>query len=311
MIGIRAQKRLTELLGERCRFDVPMASLTTWCVGGPADCLVQPQSSDEIAAVFKICQAENEPVRVVGAGSNLLILDGGLRGVTILMRGALDYFRVEEAGDEEVHVTVGGALDVEDFSRRCVDHGVAGMEFIAGVPGSIGGGVRMNAGTDRGTFADILLEIEVVEATGRVRRLPREELVYKYRGLALDGPFVVTEAKLRGRRGDAETIGREVAAIIAKRRERQPWDCASCGSTFKNPEGGHAGKLIESTGLKGYRIGGAQVSEKHANFLINVGDATAEDLLQLIEHVRQTVFEKTGIWLEPEVKIWGERHASR
>jgi UDP-N-acetylmuramate dehydrogenase len=310
VMGLRARQQLIDLLGDRCTFDESMAPLTTWRVGGPADCLTRPENAGEVAAIVRICRVENEPLRVVGAGSNLLIMDGGLRGVTILMRQGFDVFRVEEKG-EELHLTVGASLEVEDFTRHCVDQGVDGMEFVAGVPGSIGGGVRMNAGTYMGAFADVLLEIEVVTAEGRVRRIPRDQLVYKYRGLDLDGPFIVTETKLRGRRGDVREIGERVAATIAKRRDHQPWDCASCGSTFKNPDGEHAGRLIEAAGLKGFQIGQAQVSPKHANFIVNLGGANAEDILQVIEHVRQTVFADTGVWLEPEVKIWGERHVPR
>lgn len=306
MIGLRARQRLLELLGERCQFDVSMADLTTWRVGGPADCLVRPLRADEIAAVIRIGKEENEPVRVVGAGSNLLILDGGLRGITILMRQGFDTFAATDRPDGAVRLVLGAALPVETVTERCVAEAITGLEFVAGVPGSVGGGVRMNAGTYLGTFADVLQEVEVVTEAGKVRRIGRDKLVYRYRGLDLEGPYVVTEAVVQVKRGDHDVIAAQVEAIIAKRRERQPWDCASCGSTFKNPEGHHAGRLIEEAGLKGHRIGNAQVSEKHANFIINLGGATAVELLELIAHVRQTVFARTGAWLEPEVKIWGD-----
>jgi UDP-N-acetylmuramate dehydrogenase len=306
VIVAKLQQRFKTLLGDRCEFGSPMADLTTWKVGGPADCLARPMTREELAEVFRICVAENVPLRVVGAGSNLLVLDGGLRGVTVLMRQGFDYF-TPEFKNGGVVLAVGAALLMEAAVDRCAAAGIAGLEFIAGVPGSIGGGVRMNAGTRLGDFSQVLAEIEIVDADGKARRLPREKLVYRYRGLSIDGPYAVTEAKLELRRGDAAAIRRQVDEIIAQRHTRHPWNLASGGSTFKNPEGDYAGRLIEAAGLKGFQIGGAQISPLHANFFINVGGARAADILALIEHARQTVYDRFGVWLEPEVKIWGER----
>jgi UDP-N-acetylmuramate dehydrogenase len=308
VIVSRLHLRLRELLGDRCEFDAPMAELTTWRVGGPADCLVRPQTKEEVAEILRACEAEHQPVRVVGAGSNLLILDGGVRGVTILMRQGFDRFAIEERPGG-VSVTAGAALSMQDVVDRCAAAGVGGWEFIAGVPGSVGGAVRMNAGTKTGDIAGALAEIEVVDADGKIRRLPREKLAYRYRGLALEGVFVVTEAKFNLRRDDPPAARECVAEVRAARAAKQPLEWPSAGSTFKNPEGDHAARLIEAAGLKGLRIGGAQISEKHANFFLNVGDARAADILALIEHARQVVYQKFNVWLEPEVKIWGERDA--
>jgi UDP-N-acetylmuramate dehydrogenase len=206
-------------------------------------------------------------------------------------------------------VTAGAALSMQDVVDRCAAAGVGGWEFIAGVPGSVGGAVRMNAGTKTGDIAGALAEIEVVDADGKIRRLPREKLAYRYRGLALEGVFVVTEAKFNLRRDDPPAARECVAEVRAARAAKQPLEWPSAGSTFKNPEGDHAARLIEAAGLKGLRIGGAQISEKHANFFLNVGDARAADILALIEHARQVVYQKFNVWLEPEVKIWGERDA--
>jgi len=307
---IRVRERLKEMLGDRCAFDVPMAPLMTWRVGGKADCLARPQTVEELSAIMHICSEHNEQVRVVGAGSNILVLDGGLRGITILMRQGFDRFAPDFLTGDRVRLTLGAALGMNQAVDLCAQANIAGLEFIAGVPGSIGGGVRMNAGTTRGDFAGVLEEVEVVDADGRVRQIPREKLDYRYRGLVIDGMFVVTQAHLALRRGEGADIRAIADRIIRWRIEHHPMDKFSAGSTFKNPEGDHAGRLIEEAGLKGYTIGGAQVSEKHANFLINTGRATAADLLALIEHVRTAVHDQFGVMLEPEVKIWGERDVS-
>jgi len=303
----RIRERLRQIFGERCEFDVPMATLTTWQVGGPADCLVRPINAEEVSAVMRLCIEYQLPVRVVGNGSNLLVLDGGLRGVTMLLRQGFDKFEPRFADNGEVDLALGTAQSMARVVDGCVKQGIAGLEFLAGIPGSVGGGVRMNAGTHDGDISRVLTEIELVDADGKVRRVPSDELIYRYRGLVYDGPFVITEARLALRRGDPAAIAEAVRTNIACRRERQPYDVPSAGSTFKNPEGRFAWELIESSGLKGLRIGGAQVSEKHGNFLVNTGHATAADILALIEQVRLIVFQKTGVMLEPEVKIWGEK----
>jgi UDP-N-acetylmuramate dehydrogenase len=304
-------QKLADLLGERCAFDVPMAPLTLWQVGGPADCVVRPRTTAEIGEIFRLCAADNQAARVIGAASNLLVLDGGLRGVTILLRQGFDNFDVGIADDGAATAAIGAAMPMPDAVERAIAAGLAGLEFIAGVPGSIGGGVRMNAGTKLGDFSGALVEIEYVDAAGKVRRLPREKLTYRYRGLAIDGPFAVTEAVLQLKRDDPAVIRACVDDIIARRRERHPLHLPSCGSTFKNPEGDYAARLIEAAGLKGHQIGGAQVSEKHANFFLNTGGATAADILALIEYAREAVYRKFGVWLEPEVKIWGERDVEK
>lgn len=307
MTPTRTYAHLKDLLGDRCEFDVPMAPLTTWQVGGRADCLARPQTAAEVAAVMKLCAEYHTPVRVVGAGSNLLILDGGLRGVTILMRQGLDEFTPSFAADESVDLMLGTALLMSEVMEHCAQEGIAGLEFLAGVPGTIGGGVRMNAGTREGDISRVITEVEVVDAEGTIRRIERDKLVYRYRGLVIDSPYVVTRARFALRRDKPDQVRRKIEQIIAWRHQRHPYDLPSGGSTFKNPEGDFAARLIDEAGLKGYRLGGAQVSEKHANFLVNAGDATAADILALIDHVRQVIFEKYGVMLEPEVKIWGEK----
>jgi len=303
----RAYDRIKQLLGDRCAFDVPMAPLTTWRVGGKADCLVRPETAEEVTEVVRLCLEYNVPLRVVGIGSNLLILDGGLRGVTILMRQGFNQFQVEWLDDETALARVGAAMTMAEAVENCIVNGVAGLEFLAGIPGGIGGGVRMNAGTRDGDISRVLHAVTVVDGDGNVRRIPRDKLVYRYRGLVIDGPYVVLEAELKLRRGNSTAIREKVDKIIAWRYERHPYDLPSGGSTFKNPEDQFAACLIEDAGLKGYSIGGAEVSRKHSNFIVNTGEARAADILALIEHVRQVVFEKFGVMLEPEVKIWGEK----
>jgi UDP-N-acetylmuramate dehydrogenase len=278
----------------------PMARHTSWRVGGPADTWFKPASLDELAAFLKSLP-EVTPVHFVGLGSNLLIRDGGVRGAVIAAGG---FMRTLERVNESV-VRAGASLPCATFARRCVRWGIGPAAFFAGIPGTIGGALAMNAGAFGGETWERVRSVETIDRAGDVRKRDRSEYHVAYRSVA--GPkgewFIAATFELAP---DAGTDMGALKAMMAQRGASQPIGRPSCGSVFRNPPGGHAGALIERAGMKGARVGGAQVSEKHANFIINEGDATASDIEQLIDKVRAAVRADSGIELELEVRVLGE-----
>jgi UDP-N-acetylmuramate dehydrogenase len=299
-----ARLELEEALGDRIRFEVPMARHTSLQVGGPADALAMPTSREDLAVLLAICSTHGMPHQVIGSGFNTLVLDGGLDGVTIQL-GKLR--RIEERPGATVRAEAG--VSHSQITRFCVDRGFAGLEFGAGIPGSAGGWVATNAGIPGREVRDRVREIEVMSPTGRsLRHMERRQLRFVYRALrglapgslilsAIFGIALSTPAEVRA----------EVDRLLARRASSQPLDVPSCGSVFKNPPGDFAGRLIEAAGLKGHRIGAAQISPVHANFIANLGGASAADVLALIQTARTAVQQQTGIRLEPEVRIIGRR----
>jgi len=294
---------LEELLGDGVRFDVPLSRLTSLRVGGPADAVAAPRDRRELLELLRLLARARTAHHVVGGGFNTLACDAPLAGVVIQLSR---FRRLEERP--------GGALRVEagvshsQLARFCVDRGLAGLEFGAGIPGSVGGWIAMNAGIPGREVADALLELEVASPTGRcLSRLRRDALRFVYRsvrGLArgsviVSGLFAVTPST-------REAVRDAVGALLARRAETQPLNVPSCGSVFKNPPGDFAGRLIEAAGLKGHRVGGAQISPVHANFIANTGGATAGDVLELIRLAQRRVREHSGARLEREVRIVGE-----
>lgn len=294
-------RTLNSELFKRLRPNADIARNTWFQVGGAAEFLFKPEDAADLAAFFKAKPAEM-PVTVIGVGSNLLIRDGGVKGVVVrLGRG---FTKVQVTGCE---VQVGaGCLDVH-VAQYAAEQGVAGLEFLAGIPGTIGGAVMMNAGAYGSDIARVLVEAEIVDAQGNIRTLSNQELGFSYRHSSLPEGAVVTKAVLRGQAGKKEEIAARIAEVQRQREETQPVRSRTGGSTFKNPQGYKAWELIDKAGCRGLRVSGAQVSEKHCNFLINTGNATAADIENLGEEVRKRVKEKFGVELEWEIRRIGEK----
>ena len=280
----------------------PMACHTTFRVGGEADVYIEP-SMDEVAPVLAYCRKEEIPVTVIGNGSNLLVGDKGIRGVVVCIGKAMSDVRVED----EVITAEAGAL-LSKVAAVARDASLTGMEFAAGIPGSLGGAVVMNAGAYGGEMKDILVDVTYLNAEGDILTVPASELDLSYRHSAMmEMPgCVVLQARIRLAHGELEAIQAYMSELASKRREKQPLNYPSAGSTFKRPEGYFAGKLIEDVGLRGFTMGNAQVSEKHCGFVINRGDATAAEIRALMDEVTRRVRENSGVELVPEVRFVGE-----
>jgi len=272
---------------------------TTFRVGGAADVFAIPKNENELQILVKYCVENCWSWFVLGKGSNLLVADEGFRGVVISL---LEINQMHLTADGEINA--GAGVSMKDLAEFAQHHGIAGFEFAHGIPGSVGGGVFMNAGAYEGEMKDIFVSARCVDAKGDFFDVDAEEMSLGYRKSAAQSRgLVIASATFRGRAGDKGEIADRMADLQAKREEKQPLDMASAGSTFKRPEGHFAGKLIMDAGLRGFSIGGAQVSEKHCGFIVNKGGATAGDVLTLIKHVQNVVQEKFGVTLETEVKV--------
>ena len=281
--------------------DEPMAKHTTFRVGGPADVMFFPKSADEVRGAIRAARAMGVPAIVVGNGSNMIVRDGGVRGLVIVLGEG--FSAVTREGD--VLCAQAGA-SLARVASAALAAGLTGLEFASGIPGSLGGGCAMNAGAYGGQLSDVLIDAEVLLGD-EICVLTRDEMEMGYRTtLPLREGGVVLSARFGLRSGDPEEIAARMRELNARRREKQPLNFPSAGSVFKRPEGHFAGTLIEQAGLKGRAVGGAQVSEKHAGFIVNTGDATAADVLALIDAVRDEVEARFGIRLEPEVRVLGE-----
>ena len=282
--------------------DEQMSGHTTFRIGGPADYFVTPSGTDEIAEIVRLCRDEDVPYYVIGNGSNLLVGDKGYRGVIIQIYKNMN--RIDVQG-REIHVQAGALLS-RTAAAAC-EAGLTGMEFASGIPGTLGGAVRMNAGAYGGEMKQILKNATVLIPAGEIRTLAADEMKLGYRtSIVSKMDYIVLEAVLVLTPGSREEIRARMEELKEKRVEKQPLEYGSAGSTFKRPEGYFAGKLIEDAGLRGFRVGNAQVSEKHCGFVINRGGATAREVAELMETVARRVEENSGVRLEPEVKKIGE-----
>jgi UDP-N-acetylmuramate dehydrogenase len=282
----------------------PLAPYTTWKIGGPADVLLIPRTKEKLIEAIRILHANGEAWTVLGRGSNILVGDKGIRGFVIKLGSALDTLRVEGTT-----LIAGGAYSFIKLSVMAGKEGLTGLEFAGGIPGSVGGAVYMNAGAHGSDVSRILKRAELVLENGELVTLAREQLEYAYRHSVLHDKLrgIVTEAVFELQYGDRKEIAAALAAFKDRRLRTQPLQLACAGSVFRNPEGCFAAKLIEEAGLKGYRVGGAEISPLHANFIVNTGQATARDVLSLMEEVQRVVLEKFGVQLNPEVLVVGER----
>lgn len=282
--------------------DEPMQKHTTFRVGGPADYFVMPETIEQVQKVVTLCKEEEIPYYIVGNGSNLLVSDKGYRGVIIQIGKRFGQIEVKE---NQITAQAGALLSA--VANRALEAGLAGFEFAAGIPGSLGGACVMNAGAYGGEMKDVLLSVTVLTPEGEVLTIPREELELGYRTSIIEKKhYLVLEAVIELQKGDPEEIKAVMDDLRQRRIDKQPLEYPSAGSTFKRPEGYFAGKLIQDAGLKGFQVGGAQVSEKHAGFVINKNHATASDIYELMRQVSEKVEEESGVRLEPEVKRLGE-----
>ena len=279
----------------------PMSRHTSFQIGGPAEIFVQPATGDEVRQAICLAKEEQIPFFVVGNGSNLLVSDDGFRGMIVQIGRNLQEISVE---DNVIYAQAGALLS--RVSKTALEHGLTGMEFAAGIPGSLGGAVAMNAGAYGGEMKDILTDAEVLTPDGEIKILSLEELDLSYRHSCIfDEDYIVLSVHLQLEQGDTTVIRNRMDELARARREKQPLEYPSAGSTFKRPEGYFAGALIQDAGLKGYTVGGAQVSEKHSGFVVNRGGATAEEVLFLIKQVQKKVKSRFGVTMEPEVRMVG------
>ena len=292
---------------ERLLREEMMSKHTSFRIGGPAALMVVVNDENELSAVLNAIKREEAEHILIGNGSNLLVADEGYPGVVIKLSGdqGSEFGEIEVCGDDPTKVKVGAAKLMSGTSSFLTEKGLAGFEFASGIPGSIGGAVFMNAGAYGGEMKDIVETVRVMDADGtNIRTLTNEEMDFSYRhSAAEDGGFLVLSAVLKLRQDDPAEITARVMELQTKRNSKQPINYPSAGSTFKRPVGGFAAALIEESGLKGFSVGGAEVSEKHSGFVINKGGATAADVIAVMKHVREKVFEDSGIMLEPEVRM--------
>ena len=297
------KQKFCQVLGkEQVLFEEPMKSHTTFRIGGSAEVFIMPKSVKQVQMAVKICQEEQIPYFILGNGSNLLVSDRGYRGVIIQMDRNMGEIQVEGT---EIQAAAGALLSsIAVAARR---ESLTGFEFAGGIPGTLGGAVVMNAGAYGGEIKDVLKEVTVMDGDGKIFTLPASELEMGYRtSIIKTAGYLVLSARITLSRGKEEDIKARTRELSEMRTQKQPLDYPSAGSTFKRPEGYFAGKLIMDSGLRGYSVGGAMVSEKHCGFVINKGNATAEDVVSLMKHVTEVVQEKYGVTLEPEVKFLGE-----
>lgn len=287
---------------DNVKLQEPMKKHTTFRIGGPADYYLCPHSTKELQAVLQICRQEELPFFILGNGSNLLVSDQGYRGAVIQL-----WKNMSEIEREGTRICAQAGALLSKIAAAAFEDGLTGMEFAAGIPGTLGGAVVMNAGAYGGEMKDILKEVRVMDQEGTILTLSAEELELGYRtSIVKKKGYIVLSADLELAPGNREEIKAKMEDLKERRVSKQPLELPSAGSTFKRPEGYFAGKLIMDAGLRGFTVGGAQVSEKHCGFVVNKGDATAEDVVTLIREVQRQVKDRFGVELETEVKFLGE-----
>ena len=282
--------------------DEPMRKHTTFRIGGNADIFVRPESKEQIAEILRLCRSQEVPYFILGNGSNLLVGDKGFRGVVINIMDNMNDIKV----DGGIIKAQAGAMLIK-VSRAARDNLLTGLEFASGIPGTIGGAIYMNAGAYGGEMKDVVIQVTAMDADGEIYTFGADELEFSYRHSVIQQrDLIVLDVTMKLEAGDRKSIDDRMSELAVARRTKQPLEYPSAGSTFKRPEGYFAGKLIMDAGLRGYRVGDAQVSEKHCGFVVNRGNATADDVIKLIDDVKAKVSEEYDVVLEPEVRMIGE-----
>ena len=281
-----------------------MRKYTTFKIGGPAECLIKIDNLEELKKILEIVNNNSIPITIIGNGSNLLISDKGIKGITLMIK--LEKIDIREKNDT-IQITVGAGEKIGKLAQICLQNEITGLEELSGIPGTIGGAVRMNAGAHGKEMKDITKKVRCIDYQGKEKEFANEELQFDYRNSRFKREkYIITEITLQLQKGKKEKIKAKMEEYATYRKEKQPMEYPSAGSTFKRGADFITAKLIDEAGLKGYRIGDAEVSTKHSGFIINKGNATAKDVLTLVEHVKKTVYEKFQKEIELEIEVMGE-----
>ncbi len=302
MLSQAFKKEIFSMQHSGIREEEPMRAHTSFHIGGPAELFIEPESKEILASLVRLCRQEDVPFYVIGAGSNLLVGDRGVRGVVVKMGAGLDFLECDGT-----NIMSGSGVQLSKLANFAAKNSLSGLEFAGGIPGTVGGAIFMNAGAYGGEMKDVVVQTEYLDDNGEIRKMVGEAHEFAYRDSIFTGGgkyILSTQVSLVPKA--EEEIRVVMKELAQKRREKQPLDYPSAGSTFKRPEGYFAAKLIEDAGLKGLTVGGAQVSEKHAGFVINKGDATAADVCALVEAIKEKVFTAFGVQLCTEIKMLGE-----
>ncbi len=293
-----------KIASEKIKYNEEMKNYTSFKIGGPADCLIKIDNTEDLKEVLNLAQEKQIPLTILGNGSNVLISDKGIEGITLIIK--IEKLEIEENGDK-IKVTVGAGEKNAKIARTFLNQDISGFEEISGIPGTIGGAIRMNAGAHGKEMKDIVKKVKAISYNGEQKEFTNEEMKFEYRRSMLkDEKYIVTEVELELTKGKKEEIQAKMEEYKTFRKEKQPIEYPSAGSTFKRGEDFITAKLIDEAGLKGYSVGDAEVSTKHAGFLINKGNATSEDVLKLVKYVQEKVYEKFGKKIELEVEIIGK-----
>ncbi len=295
------QKWASGLIKGKVLFDAPMRQFTSIKLGGPAECLLFPKDVNELKKVIRFARRKKIPFFILGKGTNLIVRDKGVRGWVINLTRGMKKITMD---GEMVEAEAG--VPLQRLVQFSIQKGLSGLEPFFGIPGTVGGGLAMNAGAWGAELKDVLLSMTLMKEGGKIIERPRSRLRFSYRGLALPPSWIILKGRFRLKKGKKEEILERVKSYSEMRKRKQPLDSPSAGSVFKNPKEGPAGKWIEEVGLKGFRIGQAMVSDRHANFIINLGKAKAEEVIHLMEFIEKKIYEEKGISLEREVKVVGE-----
>lgn len=304
-LAAEGRQEFTDVFGERARFDEPLARHTSFRIGGPVDVWVEVATHDDIRSVQRLAKQHGLPVWILGGGTNILVSDRGIRGIVLHLGRPLVSMDWQPNG-HGTYVRVGAALTFKRLVVESIERALTGLEFAEGIPGTVGGGLLMNAGAFGGEISNVVSHMEGVAQSGESRRIARAELKFSYRHFDLPQGFIVTHVEFHLQPGDATAIRAKRDDAKRRREAHQPVGYPNAGSVFKNPPGKFAGRLLEAAGMKGVVEGGAMVSNEHANFIVNLGTATAADVRALMQEATRRVREVHGIDLQPEIKLVGD-----
>ncbi|HBF42089.1 MAG TPA: UDP-N-acetylenolpyruvoylglucosamine reductase [Desulfobacteraceae bacterium] len=297
------KEELVRLAGGSLQFDCPMAQYTTFRVGGKAEAIYEPHDLQGLRRVIAYLNEESIAYLVVGRGSNLLVKDEGIEGIVVFLRGSLA--AIEHEGTDHLAINAGAGLAIIDLMVYCRASGLGDLEFLAGIPGTVGGALAMNAGAFGQEIGTKVREVQVITPLGKLLVMDRAQLRFSYRNLEIEKGSVIIRGIFESVRKNGEIVGERIVNYLRMRKENQPLEYPNAGSIFKNPPNDYAGRLIEEVDLKGKKIGDAMISEKHANFIINTGSAKTKDILALMDLAREKVRREMGIELQPEIKVVG------